>query len=295
MKDERALSKELGIPLVELRRVASDPRSFYFYKTKQIGKKKRLLRIPTGALRPIQDAIKSRILSAMPLAATVHGWRRGHSTKTYAREHLGKAIIVNADIQDFFPSVGAARVHAFWKDSGYSTVASNLLTALTTLDNQLPQGTPTSPPLGNQILGRLNLRMSVLARQHTLKSGSLGDEVTLSGRRRTAKLKGLVLKIIQQEGFHANPAKVKVMRREQRQELAGVIVNKKCSPGRPKYKELRAIIHNCAIYGPQNQNREHHSNFREHLHGRIAQFRQLSPRLGNQLLTQFHKIHWPET
>lgn len=293
MKDEHALSKELGISLPELRRVASDPKSFYFYKTRQIGKKKRLLRIPTGALRSIQTAIRTKILAAMQLPPSVHGWRKGRSTRSYASGHTRKAVVLNADIQDFFPNVNAGRVHAFWRRAGYSTETASLLTDLTTLDNQLPQGTPTSPPLGNQILKQLHARLSTLAQQHKLSYGSYGDEVTLSGRRRVARLKGLTLKIIRQEGFSANPNKVKVMPREKRQELAGNVINKKCGPGRENYRELRAILHNCLRYGPESQNAEKHPRFREHLLGRIAQFRYLNSRLGDQLQTQFDKIVWP--
>jgi RNA-directed DNA polymerase len=293
MKDQRTISKELGIPLSQLRHVASEPRSFYFYKTRQIGKKKRLLRIPKGPLRPIQNAIRTRILAGIPLPSSVHGWRKGRSTKTYAREHARKAVVLNADIQDFFPSVNAGRVHAFWRNAGYSAEAAAMLTTLTTLDNQLPQGAPTSSPLGNQIMKPLHGRLSALAQQHKLSYGSYGDEVTLSGRRRVARLKGLTVKIISQEGFTANPNKVKVMPREKRQELAGNVVNKKCGPGRESYRELRAILHNCLRHGPESQNTEKHPRFREHLLGRIAQFRYLNPRLGYQLQAQFEKIAWP--
>src|ERR1022692_2528915 len=213
MKDEKFLSIELHFPLGALHRVASDPRSFYFYQRRQLGKKKRVLRIPQGPLMEIQRAIKVNILDPMPLAKTVHGWRKKRSPKTYARHHVGQAIVLNADIQDFFPSVAASRVYRFWIEAGYSPEAAELLTSLTTLDNQLPQGSPTSQSVGNQVLRGLNRRLSELAKQHRLNFGSYGDEISFSGRRRAANLKGLTLRIIEQEGFKANPSKVKVMPR----------------------------------------------------------------------------------
>ncbi|MGA8366180.1 MAG: reverse transcriptase family protein [Candidatus Acidiferrales bacterium] len=294
MRDEKTLSIELDLPVGVLQRAASDPRSLYFYQRRELGKKKRVLRIPQSPLMEIQKAIKAKILDPMPLAKTVHGWRKKRSTKTYAGHHVGQALVLNADIQDFFPSVDAGRVHRFWIEAGYSRGAAELLTSLTTLDNQLPQGSPTSQSIGNHVQRGLHRRLSELARRHRLNFGSYGDEVSLSGRRRAAKLKGLTLRIIEQEGFKANPDKVKVMPRNQRQELAGNIVNKKNGPGRPKYRDLRAILHNCLRLGPETQNRKAHPNFKQHLQGRIAQFRYMNPRLGDHLLAEFKKIRWDE-
>ncbi len=294
MKDERVLSSELGIALSVLRCVARRAKSFYRYEHKLLGKKKRLFRIPGGSLKEIQKTIKTKLLDPMLLPVTMHGWRKRRSPKTYSREHGARGIVVNADIQDFFPSVGAGRVYGFWVRADYSTEAAKLLTLLTTLDNQLPQGSPTSQSIGNQVLKGLDRRLSSLARQNGLKYGSYGDEVSLSGRRRAGRFEGLILRIIEQEGFTANPGKIKVMPRNQRQELAGIVVNKKNSLGREKYRELRAIVHNCLRYGAEAQNRRMHPKFKEHLRGRIAQFQHLNPKLGMQLLAEFERIHWPD-
>lgn len=295
MKDEETLCNQLKIPLRVLREVASTAKSYYYYQRRPIGKKVRLLRIPQGRLCEIQRAIKTKLLDPMPLSQNVHGWRKRHSPKTYVKSHLRQAIIVNADIKDFFPSVSAGRVYGFWIEKGYSPDAANLLTSLTTCDNQLPQGSATSQSIGNQVLRKLNRRLEGLAVKHRLNQGSYGDEVSISGRGRVVRLKGLLCKIIEQEGFKTNPGKLKVMPRYGRQEITGLVVNKKSSPGRGAYRELRAIIHNCVKYGPETQNRGPHPNFKAHLRGRVAQFQYLNPRIGNQLLSELEKIHWPET
>jgi hypothetical protein len=141
----------------------------------------------------------------------------------------------------------------------------------------------------------LDRRLEGLAFKQRLNQGSYSDEVSISGRRRVVRLKRLLCKIIEQEGFKPNPSKLKVMPRYSRQEITGIVVNKKSSPGRGLYRELRAIIHNCVKYGPETQNRGLHPNFRAHLRGRIAQFQYLNPRMGSQVLSEFDKICWPET
>lgn len=293
MKGPTDLAAELGLPRGLLERVASAPKRFYIYRSVKISKKVRQLRIPRGEMLAAQKAIKKKILDPMPLPPSVHGWRRRRSPKTYSRPHVRRSFILNVDIRDFFPSVEAGRVHRMWRERGYSDGAARLLTLLTTVDNQLPQGAPTSQAVGNQVLLPLHKRLSALAEQHGLKYSAYGDEVCLSGRRRVRRLKGLVLRIIAQEGFQASPGKVKEMPREGKQELAGVVVNKKTSVGRTTYRKLRAILHNCVTRGPGSQNTKGHPRFKEHLRGKIAHVQGLSPRLGDLLLAQFNRIQWP--
>ena len=292
MTDENTLAKSLGIPLAELRAVAETGNAAYRYERRLIGKKIRLLRPPRERLMKIQRAIKTRLLDSMPLPPYVHGWRKRRSPKTYAKVHIAQAAVINADIQDFFPTVPAGRVYGFWLRAGYQEKAAKLLTALTTCDNQLPQGAPTSQSIGNHVLLPLHRRLRLLARIHGLRYGAYGDEIAISGRKRTRRLKGLALRIIEQEGFRANPKKTEVMLRNARQKLTGIVVNRKPSIGRPQYRELRAIVHNCLVRGPTGQNRTDHPNFKMYLRGKIAHLEQVIPRLGNRLLAEFERIIW---
>ena len=294
MKDHEYLASELGLLLGELRYLSENPGLFYLFRRINTGKKLRTLRIPKGRLAAALAAVKEKLLDRMPLPESVHGWRKGRSPKTYGQPHVGRAAVVNCDIQDFFPSVSAGRVYGFWMSAGYDAEASKTLTRLTTIDNQLPQGSITSAALGNLVLAKLHRRLGNLARLHDLRYSSYGDEFSMSGRRRVTRLKGLMIKIVEQEGFKVNPSKVKVMERHERQELAGNVVNRKLSRGRSEYRELRAIIHNCAKSDPQAQNLSGHPNFEAHLRGRIAQFQFTNAELGAKLLAKFDQIIWPE-
>ena len=288
-----ALAQILGFPLFELERISREPKLLHYrYERRLIGKKTRLLRIPLGPLRQILDAIKTRILDSMPLPPTMHGWRKRRSPKTYAKAHVRHSCLINVDIQDFFPSVDGGRVHSFWMRAGFTTEAAKLLTALTVCDNQLPQGSPTSQAIGNQVLVHLDRRLNRLSNLNGLSFGMYGDEFTLSGRRRLKRLKPLTIRIVNQEGFNVNPTKVKDPDRSERQEIAGIFVNKKPSLGRDHYKKLRAILYNCVRFGPESQNRECHPNFMGHLRGHIGHMIQVNPKLGYQLLESFNKIGW---
>ncbi len=287
------LARTLEVPLNDLRRYLEGPRSaLYRYQRRPIGKKIRLLRIPRPYLRRILDLLKERLLDPMHLPPTMHGWRKGHSPKSYVRPHVRRSFTLNADIQDFFPSVSGARVHAFWLREGFTPEASKILTALTVCDNQLPQGSPTSQAIGNQILIRLDRRLNRLAAVNGSNFSMYGDEFTISGRRRVKRLEGLAIRIVEQEGFTINPKKVKKASRSEKQEIAGIVVNKKLSLGKEAYRELRAIVHNCLKYGPESQNKQNSPTFRRHLRGRIAHFQQVNPNLGSKLLSEFEKVIW---
>lgn len=291
MKTTDDLARELGFPLDELEQVAAMGNTMYFFQRSRKGTKVRVFRCPKGRLLRIQQAIRKRLLDQLPLPTTVHGWQRGHSPRTYAAQHTGQCVILNVDIKNFFPSVRSGRVCAFWESMGYGATAARLLTRLTTCDNQLPQGAPTSPALGKQMLRNLDRRLGFAAKDG-LNYGSYGDEFSISGRRRVKKYKNLVCRIVRQEGYEVNPEKVKIMHCYERQEIAGIVVNKKLSLGRKEYRILRAIIHNCIVQGPESANRQGHPKFRAHLRRRVAYLQSISPRLGRHLLHELQKIQW---
>ena len=60
------------------------------------------------------------------------------------------------------------------------------------------------------------------------------------------------------------------MRAGVRQHLAGITVNERANVPRRDFDRLKAILTNCARYGPSTQNRERHPFFRQHLEGRVA-------------------------
>src|SRR4029077_7261973 len=246
----------------------------YRYERRLIGKKVRRLRIPVGPMRKGKDAIKRIIVDALPLLRTIHGSRKRRSPKTYVKPHLGKSFLLNVDIQDFFPSVNGGRVFDAWMRAGFDTEASKLLTCLTVCDGQLPQGAPTSQGVGNLVQLPLEFRTSRLAKIHQSNFSMYGDEFSISGRRRVKRLKSLAVRIVEQEGFLVNPAKVKPMDHSERQEVAGIVANKKPSLGREKYRDLRGTVYNCAKHGPESQNRDGHPDFKAHLRGKISHLQQ---------------------
>jgi hypothetical protein len=118
-----------------------------------------------------------------------HGFVRGRSCISGAHVHAGEHIVICADLEDFFSSISAKRIHGLFRSFGYPTAVARLLAGLCTtctpqsVFEQLPkkqghdwrarkmfgvphlaQGAPTSPALANPCAWRFDQRCAGLAR-----------------------------------------------------------------------------------------------------------------------------------
>jgi hypothetical protein len=160
----------------------------------------------------------------------------------------------------------------------------------------LPQGAPMSPMLANLCALGLDVRLSAVARELDATYTRYADDLTISGGEDLSQAAGRVRRVVAtiavEEGFAIQPHKTRVMRRGQRQRVAGVVVNVRPNVLRREWDRLKAIMTNCVRTGPAAQNREQHPLFREHLRGRIAHVAMLNPARGRKLYAIFDRINW---
>lgn len=283
----------------------------------------RLIEAPKRRLRAMQRKILSEILLPIPAHSAAHGFVRGRSIRSFAAPHVGKAVVLRMDVKDFFPSLRAARVQAFFRTAGYPESVADRLSGLCThatpptiwpslnlqaspdliRDAQLlysrrhlPQGAPTSPALANLCAYRMDARLSGLARAAGATYTRYADDLAFSGGpgfdQGVERFSLHVAAILLEEGFHAHHRKTRIMRQGVRQYLAGVVMNEKINPVRADVDRLRALLHNCVRHGPHTQNRDGHADFRNHLRGRVAFIESLNPQKGARLRALFERIHW---
>jgi hypothetical protein len=187
---------------------------------------------------------------------------------------VGRAVVINFDLKDFFPSVGFRRVKGLFRKLGYNEHVATILALLCTEpprarvevdgrvvylalgDRVLPQGACTSPAITNALCRRLDARLTALARRHGFAYTRYADDLTFSGDddSRVGRLQRSVRS---------------VMRRGGRQEVTGLTVNERPSMARDELRALRAMLHNAAKHGLESQNRAQHPAFAQHLAGRV--------------------------
>jgi hypothetical protein len=225
-------------------------------------------------------------------------------------------VVVKYDLDNFYASVSFSRVVAIFRSLGYSREAAIWLGRLTTsalptdfirqasknawlkpfLPRHLPQGAPTSPAIANLSAFSLDLRLSGLARTFNSRYTRYADDLTFSGDQQfldsLAVFLPLVTKIVRAERFRVNLKKRRVVRDNQRQQVAGVVVNAGLNIRRDEYDRLKAMLYNCVRRGPSTQNHTRHDDFSAYLRGRIAHFAHINPTRGKKLLELYQQIDW---
>lgn len=76
--------------------------------------------------------------------------------------YVGADIVLKMDLRDFFSRTTLDRVRAYFVKIGWGGDAADLLVRLTTYQQGLPQGAPTSPRLSNLVNYGLDSRLFAL-------------------------------------------------------------------------------------------------------------------------------------
>jgi RNA-directed DNA polymerase len=166
---------------------------------------------------------------------------------------------------------------------------------------KLPQGACTSPALSNLAARRLDSRLSGIAGKLGYRYTRYADDLTFScpsGERdavdspvkKIGYLLARLRHIAQDEGFAVNEKKTRVLRRAARQEVTGVVVNKRPGVPRDLYKRLRAILHRAGHEGLAAQNRQNLPHFEAWLKGMIAYVTMVNARQGQALADALAKV-----
>ena len=247
---QRHLAVHLGIPRAQLRDIAKNIDQHYRERDVTDPKKGKVrkLKVPDKKLKFVQRRILRRILDRYALPDTAHGGVKGKSPKTNAAQHCGKPLVVSMDIRNFYPSVSHRQIAKVFRcEFGCGRDTTWLLTRLTTIDGQLPQGAPTSTAIANIVLATaVDRRSEIRASKRSVAVTRFVDDFAFSGRKAKSlinstsrSVSGLGLRV-----WRA-PKKLKIMPASQRQIVTGLTVNSPDAPSVPRYKRdrIKAAIH----------------------------------------------------
>ena len=320
------VARAMDIPVSELRwlcfhaEATDKPHYAYFEIPKRSGGK-RLLAAPQPRLARAQAWILHEVLEKLPTEPPAHGFIKRRSTLTCALPHVGKELVMNLDLSDFFPTITFGRVRGVFQRLGYSPAVATVLALLCTEaprvpvefegkrtwaavgPRALPQGACTSPALSNQIARKLDRRLSGMSAKHGYTYTRYADDLTFSSAGspsanagdtpappNVAMLLARVRHIVQEEGFAINPRKGRVQRAAGRQTVTGVVVNDRPSVPREEVRRLRAILHNARKTGLAAQNREKIPHFEAHLRGKLAYLHMIDPGRAAPMIAELQAI-----
>ncbi|QDV41177.1 Reverse transcriptase (RNA-dependent DNA polymerase) [Stieleria neptunia] len=316
------LANTLGISIGTLRWLsfhhpASKTTHYHHWKVPKRSGGERTISRPQKKLESAQRWILESILAKRPTHDAAHGFVTQRSTLTGALPHVGSQVVVNMDLENFFPTIDFARVAGLFRAMGYSPAVATIMSLLCTEsprrvirsgdetlhvaigNRSVPQGACTSPALSNLICKRLDNRLVGMAESIGWRYTRYADDLSFScpiakdgtdqGAQASAKIGYLLSRVrhfADEEGFRVKESKTRVLKRSTRQSVTGIVVNDRPSIDRKTIRRLRAILHRAKHEGLEAQNREGHPNFAAWLAGMIAYVQMVNPAQGQKLRKQ---------
>ena len=208
---------------------------------------------PDYTLKSIQRNILNNVLNERITSSYAKAYKKGLSLVDNATPHLNKKVILKLDIKDFFPSIDFLKVYkkAFPRNI-YPEAVASLLTNLTTYNNFLPQGTPTSSYISNLVLRSFDIKVGNFCEDRNISYTRYCDDMTFSGDFDTNEVITFVKNALYKEGFILNKQKIKIIKPNKAQIVTGIVCNEKLSIPRPYKKAIRQSMYYINKYGLDN-------------------------------------------
>ena len=261
--DSEHLAKLLYIENKSLFAIINNPAAFY--RSFEIKKKSggmREIRAPYPSLKTIQQWIYEYILKNQYVHGCAHGFRTRRSIVTNAKTHVENKCLLKLDLKDFFPSIKINRVVQVFKNIGYTKNVSWLLATICCLDEELPQGAPTSPALSNIVARHMDKRLYRLAKSFGYRYSRYADDISFSGDDIPVAFIKYAVDIIEDCGFEVNTKKVRLYQEKDNKILTGVALkNGVMKLPREKRREYEQEIYYALKYGVNTRIKGAYNNF----------------------------------
>ena len=248
------------------------------YKTFETPKRSggtRTIKAPIDALKLVQRRLSTLLqdcadeinLSKHRKDRVAHGFKRKRSIITNAKQHRNRRYVFNVDLEDFFPSINFGRVRGYFihdKNFALDKDVATVIAQIACDGNTLPQGSPCSPVISNLITHVLDMHLVRLASRVACTYSRYADDLTFSTNKKAFPseiaeasatephtwVAGKELqRLIRHCGFRLNCAKTHMQYRTSRQEVTGLVVNRRINV-RPEYRHIaRAMVHNLLKKG----------------------------------------------
>jgi RNA-directed DNA polymerase len=225
----------------------------------------RLISSPVTPLKIIQRKLNQILHAIYGTRSPVHGFVRGKSIVTNASRHIHRELLLNFDLEDFFPTVHFGRVKGLFEGKPYflPEQVAVTLAQICCYKGTLPAGAPTSPIVANLVCAQMDSQLKRLAINCGCTYTRYADDITFSiahGRfpppiiyrdSTTAKwvIGDGILKIVSVNGFKINPSKTRVLPYGYRQEVTGLIVGGRVNVKRAFVRQVKAMVHASERWG----------------------------------------------
>lgn len=324
--DVNDLAKAMELSLADIRyllyhRKVSKTSNYHTFTIPKKSGGTRTISAPKSKLKNLQHWVLNNILNLIPIGDDAHGFIARKSICTNAQPHIGKDIVINVDLKNFFPTITYKRVKGLFSKLGYSEQLATIFALICTeipcdkvemdgveyfvqkAERVLPQGSPASPTISNLIAFRLDKKIKGLASKLNFTYTRYADDMTFSAssenEKQIARFLFFLDKIVKSEGLTVNTDKTSIMRKSRQQRVTGIVVNEKLNIPRNDIRRFRALLHNIEQNGWQNQNWRGSDNLSASVKGYISFIKMVNPlkasKFEQQLANIIEKHGFPET
>lgn len=196
-----------------------------------------------------------------------HGFKKGRSIFSNASPHRNKRWVFNIDLENFFQTIDFGRVRGFFmKDRSFllNEKVATIIAQIACTENSLPQGGPSSPVISNMIGHLMDVHLVKLAKQHDCHYSRYADDLTFSSNKPIFSnniattdsaesgtwVPGTALKrIVGHARFSINAKKTRMQLKDSRQDVTGLIVNRKLNVKSEYRRTVRAMVHRLLTHG----------------------------------------------
>jgi RNA-directed DNA polymerase len=247
------LAALVGYKRAYIKRAVHHPSYFYreFCIRKKNGKLRKIAE-PLPSLKDIQMWILSTILYSVKNNKFSKAYTPKRTIIDNVKFHINQTKVICLDIKDFFTSIKENHVTSIFMNFGYSKRVSIVLSKLCCLNGCLPQGAPTSPQLSNIYMNNFDKEISKYCISKKIRYTRYADDITFSGDFDEKELFAFLKEQISIIEFTINPNKTKIMTKNMRQIVTGIVVNKAPQVPKEKRKEIRQSIYYIRQFGLNN-------------------------------------------
>jgi RNA-directed DNA polymerase len=283
LHDRRDVANLLEISERHLRWVLYGLQPDFRYRVFSIAKRSggnREIASPHILLANVQRRLRYVLALVYMPRDSAHGFIQGRSILTNALNHTDKALVLNLDLENFFPSINFGRVRGMFMSRPYGlpAAAATILAQICCDGQALPQGAPTSPIVSNMICVKMDGDLQKLAKRHRCTYSRYADDITLSTTQKhfprgiatphsenwthnDVTLGEDLSNIIRSNGFSVNLKKVRLQFESHHQEVTGLTVNQTPNVSRKYVRQIRAMLHAWEKFGHDEAQKEFYRKY----------------------------------
>lgn len=279
IKTKSELADFINIPSKDLDNIAKLIKYYNFEIPKKDGSSRKIS-APNRKLKKIQKEILKALEVIYLPRSSAHGFIKGKSIVSNARNHIKSSLVLKIDLENFFPSIHFGRVRGLflYGPFNFSSEIATVLARLCCYNGSLPQGSPTSPIISNMICSSMDKSLYILAKKNNCRYTRYSDDITFSTKNDAFKdtivsteytdegfnifLGDSLVKIIEKENrLKINQTKTSCKKHRFRQKVTGIVINEKANVKSQLSRQIRSMLHAWDKFGYKLSERKYYSEF----------------------------------